>query len=84
MEKKTYRCPKCSSPMQQGFLIDQNENSRFVCHWAAGAPHKSFWSGTKLPDEEPIPVGTFRCSACGYLESYALPEFAARKRRKSE
>jgi hypothetical protein len=23
-----------------------------------------------------VPVGTFRCSACGFLESYACPEFA--------
>ncbi len=45
---------------------------------AAGAPQKSFWAGTKLPEEKQIPVGTFRCSRCGFLESYARPEFSAR------
>ena len=31
---------------------------------------KLFWTGTKLPAKE-IPIGTYRCSSCGYLESYA-------------
>jgi len=32
--------------------------------------------GTKLP-EGVLPIGTFRCSGCGYLESYADPRFDA-------
>ncbi|MFY9345290.1 MAG: hypothetical protein WAT39_22560 [Planctomycetota bacterium] len=80
MANKMHRCPKCGSPMQQGFVIDNNENSRFVSHWAAGAPRETFWTGTRRPEQEPIPIGTFRCAACGFLESYAAPEFAARKR----
>jgi hypothetical protein len=50
---------------------------RVVSKWAAGAPIKSVWSGTKLPEEKLIPVGAFRCASCGYLESYARDEFAA-------
>jgi len=30
----------------------------------------------KLPKQ--IPIGTFRCKACGYLESFAMPEFDAK------
>ncbi|HEX3895319.1 MAG TPA: hypothetical protein VHW73_03835 [Rudaea sp.] len=42
-----------------------------------GAPEKRFWSGTNAPDDKQIPIGTFRCSGCGYLESFASAEFGA-------
>jgi hypothetical protein len=29
-----------------------------------------------------VPVGTYRCTACGYLESYARLEFAPTARRQ--
>ena len=32
----------------------------------------------KAPPDKCVPVGVFRCSACGFLESYARPEFAAK------
>ena len=71
-------CPKCSGKMKQGFVVDHSYTTRVVSKWAEGTPRKSFWTGTKLPDEKPVPIGTFRCSSCGYLESYAREEFAAR------
>ena len=56
--------------MQQGFILDRaHERQREVSQWAPGAPEKSFWLTTKLPDEALIPVGAFRCASCGYLES---------------
>ena len=64
--------------MEQGFVVDFTYGSRMVSQWAAGAPEKSFWSGTKSPENRLVPIGTFRCEACGYLESYARPEFEAR------
>jgi hypothetical protein len=70
-------CPKCKGAMQQGFILDLTYGARVVSQWAAGAPRKSFWQGTKLPEEGLIPIGTFRCSMCGFLESYAREEFAA-------
>ena len=33
--------------------------------------------GAEVPKDKCVPVGPFRCSACGFLESYARPEFAA-------
>jgi hypothetical protein len=41
--------------------------------WIDGAPEPSFWSGLKLKGHQRLPVTTYRCSACGYLESYAPP-----------
>jgi hypothetical protein len=72
-------CPKCSGHMEQGFVPDNTHGARLVSHWAAGFPRKSFWQGIKLPEAELIPIATFRCKSCGYLEEYAMQEFDARK-----
>jgi len=71
------KCPKCSGSMDPGFVIDSDYGTRRVGEWASGPPRKSIWTATKMPDER-IPIGTYRCSSCGYLESYARPEFAAK------
>jgi hypothetical protein len=63
--------------MERGFVMDLTEGARLVSQWAAGAPVKSFWLGTKLPKEKQIPIGVFRCVSCGFLEAYARSEFAA-------
>jgi hypothetical protein len=68
-------CPKCQSEMVQGFVADFGHAHVAVSTWVEGPPQKSFWYGTKVPEEKCIPIGTFRCSACGYLESYARTEF---------
>jgi len=62
--------------MEQGFVLDNAHGALLVSHWAKGAPLKSFWQATKRPDTQ-LPIGTFRCSSCGYLEEYAREEFAA-------
>lgn len=72
-------CPKCSGHMEQGFVPDNTYGARLVSHWAPGAPRKSFWQGTKLPAAKLVPIGTFRCESCGYLEEYARKEFGAKK-----
>ena len=79
MSAETSRCPKCNGEMAQGFIVDWSQGiDRRVSRWVEGAPENSFWHGTKAPEEKSVPVGTFRCSACGFLESYARPEFAAK------
>ena len=76
------RCPKCNGGvMVQGFIIDW-QGSKFsrVSNWVEGIPGKPSWFGTTIPvpTDKCIPVDTFRCSVCGFLESYAHPEFAAK------
>ena len=58
--------------MESGFVIDKvgNDSSR-APEWAEGAPERSFWTGLKLDGRERHTVVTYRCSRCGYLESYA-------------
>jgi hypothetical protein len=50
--------------------------SRRVSNWIEGAPQKSFWWGTTAQDMKGIPIGTFRCEGCGFLESFARKDFA--------
>ncbi len=68
-------CPKCNGEMQQGFVADTRPVDAFVSYWTAGHPRRGFF-GLKLPNRTPI--ATFRCQACGFLESYAKPEFDAK------
>lgn len=63
--------------MEQGFVFDFTYGGRLVSNWAPGPAEKSFWGGTKMPEEKTIPIGAFRCESCGFLEHYARPEFAA-------
>ena len=76
MSAEPPRCPKCNGAMVQGFIFEFDGAQRKVSSWVEGAPEKSFWQNTKVPAEKIVPIGTYRCSACGFLESYARPEFA--------
>lgn len=76
-------CPKCGGRMEQGFTIDMGHGSsrlgpRHVSAWARGAPVKSLWFLTYVLLRNTLSIGTFRCESCGYLESFAREEFAAR------
>ena len=78
MSAESTRCPKCGGAMAQGFIADHHDGNRqYVSTWVEGAPEKSFWHSTSAPADKRVPVGVFRCSGCGFLESYARPEFAA-------
>jgi len=85
MSQPVFSCPKCGSEMESG-VFDRSLSSGHV--------HRSmderttqeilvvlFTSEnvTKSPKSgETIPVGTFRCRSCGFLESYARDEFAVK------
>jgi hypothetical protein len=79
MPPQPLTCPKCDGEMIQGFIPELGPPSFAqvtIPAWVEGTPQKSFWAGTKVPKDKVIPIGTFRCVSCGYLESYARPEFA--------
>jgi len=66
------KCPKCEGEMQEGFIFDAiSHGARRVSRWVAGKPEASFWTGTKIEGREQHFIQSFRCAACGYLESYA-------------
>ena len=71
------QCPKCQGRMVQGFVPDQTHGGTLVAKWYEGQPEKSFWTSTKRPETEGVPIGAFRCQKCGFLEFYAHLKFAA-------
>ena len=73
-EAQGMSCPKCGGAMVEGYTLEKGHyNSPNVAEWVEGPPEKSFWVGLKLKDRDRIPISTFRCENCGYLESYARP-----------
>jgi Domain of unknown function (DUF6487) len=71
MQEMELSCPKCHGAMEEGFVADQTYGGVRVSKWVEGAPKKSFWSGTKTQGKEQVQIRTYRCTGCGYLESYA-------------
>jgi hypothetical protein len=57
--------------MDEGFLKDEGYGAVYPTQWVEGHPEKSFWETTKTRGKRQVPVATYRCSSCGYLESYA-------------
>lgn len=56
--------------MEEGFVVDQgygNRNSK----WVAGQPDENRSGLLKIDDKAQYLILTFRCTNCGYLESYA-------------
>lgn len=72
VREKRVECPKCSKAMSVGFLLDRgNSDRKRVGEWVEGLPEKSFWTGLSTAKRHVLPVTTYRCVGCGYLESYA-------------
>lgn len=69
-------CPKCRGEMVQGYVLAFTPVGVRVSQWNAGIPKKAFGVGIKDSSLQ-IPIATFRCESCGFLESYARDEFAA-------
>lgn len=72
MEKQGSPCLRCGGTMETGFVADKAHYSvPGTQKWVEGPPEPSFWSGLRMKDREVIPVITFRCEKCGWLDSYA-------------
>ena len=83
MDQAILSCPKCQGEMVNGYVIDRSHAFTFVPQWVEGTPTRNslFESmftgqGIKQPKSDKwIPIGTFRCQSCGFLEFYAREEF---------
>ena len=65
------KCPKCGGRMEEGFVLDQSHSARLVSRWVEGKPVVSFFMGAKINGRAQRDIVSFRCIACGFLESYA-------------
>lgn len=63
-------CPKCQGSMAEGYTLDVSQ-SRSVSKWIEGPPEKSMWTGLKISGRANHDIQTWRCTRCGFLESYA-------------
>ena len=72
VREKRVECPKCKKVMGPGFILDRGNNDRKrAAEWVEGVPQKSIWTGLATSKRLTLPVMTYRCTGCGYLESYA-------------
>lgn len=72
MPDSKYRCPKCDGQMEEGYVLDHTYGTCVQARWIQGKPVRSFWFGLRLSGAEQRLVRSYRCTKCGFLESYAL------------
>jgi predicted nucleic-acid-binding Zn-ribbon protein len=77
MSETSHQCPKCHNQMEQGAILDHLPGGARILGWVKGVPRKSWWRGI-YSEVTDIPIGSFRCTTCGYLELYARDEFGPR------
>jgi predicted nucleic-acid-binding Zn-ribbon protein len=65
------KCPKCGKAMEEGYLLEHTHGGMRPVSWLEGPPQKSFWTGLAIKGRANVPIRTFRCTRCGFLESYA-------------
>jgi len=58
--------------MEVGVIVDQSYNTTFASKWMEGIAEKGFF-GLKGKGKKQIEITAYRCTSCGYLESYAAP-----------
>lgn len=69
----SHQCSKCNSVMEEGFILEKGHYNTLSSEtWVAGKPDENTFFGMSLKGKTAYDVKTFRCVACGYLESYAL------------
>lgn len=85
MAESNTDCPKCGGEMIDGFVMDSSHGAALVSQWVKGKPRAKTLFGRivskyiiKTPSpNDVLPIATFRCQLCGFLESYARDEFIA-------
>jgi len=71
MPEASIICPRCKTAMQAGFVPDFSHGRPLLGRWFEGQ-FATGWLGLSLRNKKPsLPIITYRCAACGYLESYA-------------
>jgi hypothetical protein len=65
-----FRCSKCSGEMQEGLVVDLNYAGILQSMWVEDQPGKGVGSGA-TDGKRKVKTITYRCSSCGYLDSYA-------------
>ena len=73
MELKS--CAKCGGEMELGYLLDLSHGQVVRQRWTPAPLPRGWLGGIRFKGwDEGYIVGTYRCSQCGFLESYATRE----------
>jgi hypothetical protein len=65
-----FRCSKCGGEMQEGLVVDLNYAGILQSMWVEDPAGQSVGSGA-TNGKRKVKTKTYRCSGCGYLDSYA-------------
>jgi DNA-directed RNA polymerase subunit RPC12/RpoP len=74
MPTSSPKCAKCGTRTEEGFIVDNTYGSRLQSSWVEGPPDRSRWTGVKVRGRVVLPITSYRCPKCGYLESYATSD----------
>ena len=64
-------CGKCGGTMTVGVIVDHTSRAAYPERWQKGEPSVSKWWGLRQDTKAQLDVETWRCTLCGFLESYA-------------
>jgi ribosomal protein S27AE len=65
-------CSRCGGTSELGFILDRAPNGQNPPLWYAGQPQQSvLHGGANVTHLRARSIRTYRCTICGYLESYA-------------
>jgi hypothetical protein len=68
MTGKELSCLRCGGSMEEGYTLDQGMGAFPRTAWIRRRPRRRF---LRPPFREWNWITTYRCTQCGYLESYA-------------
>jgi len=58
--------------MEMGFILDNFYGAILDSSWLEASPEKSWRGSAKTKGKRKLAITTYRCTSCGFLESYAL------------
>lgn len=64
------RCSKCSGEMQEGLVVDLNYGGILQSMWVEDQARKNV-DRVATNGKRKVKTITYRCSNCGFLDSYA-------------
>lgn len=74
MSPNSLICSKCGGSLNEGFIIEHAlGNTAFSAKWHPGKPECNVFGGTQIEKDQLIPIRSYRCEQCGFLEFYANP-----------
>lgn len=65
-----FKCSKCSGEMQEGLVVDLNYAGILQSMWVEDPSATNAGPGA-MDGKRKVKTMTYRCSKCGYLDSYA-------------